>query len=128
MEKKPAGGLEPAKPHLNLNVNFEGVSSDAKLQYLKEYVKKLFNKYDSFDKGFLDKEDFTKLLEENTGNKFTDKEVEDLITAIDFKKNRLVEEEELYKLYRDLLTGDSKLGKWSDLITLFMNHKSIILL
>lgn len=111
MEKKPAGGLEPAKPHLNLNVNFEGVSSDAKLQYLKQYVKKIFNKYDSYDKGFLDKEDFTKLLEENTGNKFTDKEVEDLITAIDFKKNGLVEEEELYKLYQDLLNGDSKLGK-----------------
>lgn len=41
---------------------FEDISSDVKLQLLVVHVKNVFNKYDSHDKGFLDEEDFTKLL------------------------------------------------------------------
>ena len=41
----------------------EGMPSDAKMQYLEKYVKKIFDKYDSYDKGFLDKDDFRKLLQ-----------------------------------------------------------------
>ena len=41
--------------------DFEDIPSDVKLQFLVVHVKKVFDKYDS-GKGFLDEEDFTKLL------------------------------------------------------------------
>ena len=37
--------------------------SDQKMSFLKVYVKDIFDKYDSYDKGFLDHDDFKKLLE-----------------------------------------------------------------
>ena len=60
MDKGP-GGLEPAKPQ-STSGDSESGATDAKLEYMKVFVHNIFDKYDSYDKGFLDKEDFTKLL------------------------------------------------------------------
>ena len=75
---------------------------------MKVFVHNIFDKYDSYDKGFLDREDFTKLLRENTSNNFSSKEIDDLIKAIDANQNKLIEENELYTLYKDLLMNPSK--------------------
>ena len=36
------------------DIKDEHLSSDEKMQFLKQYVHEVFNKYDSYDKGFLD--------------------------------------------------------------------------
>ena len=86
------GNLEPAKPTNNTTSPGADGSSDAKLEYLKVYVRSVFDKYDTYQKGFLDREEFTKLLKENTGQKFSPKEVSDLISIIDANNNKLIEE------------------------------------
>ena len=62
MKKGAGGGLEPAKPQTGSGGNSSSGATDAKLEYMKVFVHNIFDKYDSYDKGFLDKEDFTKLL------------------------------------------------------------------
>jgi Ca2+-binding EF-hand superfamily protein len=64
------------------------------------FVKKIFNKYDTYDKGFLDKDELKRLLKENSDQQFTEEEVDELIVRIDENQNELIEEKELLTMYK----------------------------
>ena len=75
--------------------------------YLKSHVKKIFDKYD-LNKGFLDIDDFTKLLNAQSKNNHSEQEVIDLMKKMNKKENDFIYEEDLYALYEDLYLGGKK--------------------
>ena len=104
-EKAAVGIPEDKKESVKqgLSSKFKDLPPDVLQQMLIKHVREVFKKYDNYAKGFLDEEEFEKLLSENTGNNFSPKEVKDLLVLIDKNKNKLVEEEELLELYEMLM-------------------------
>ena len=54
-------------------------------------INQLFLENDAFNKGFLDLDDFRGLLVKNTGKKFSEKEVKDLLKVADRNFDKVVD-------------------------------------
>jgi Ca2+-binding EF-hand superfamily protein len=66
-------------------------------------VHKIFEKYDGYGKGFLDRMEFLSLLKNNTDAHFSQEEIDELVEKVDTNHNNLIEESELYTMYKEVL-------------------------
>ena len=59
-------------------------------EHIKKVVHKIFERYDGYGKGFLDRLEFLTLLKENTDAHFSSDEINELVNKVDTNHNNLI--------------------------------------